>query len=159
MLTIIKLLLFCISTIGSWELLRRKCNVNVYFLPSITIAIQTTVLFVGGLLNLLPEITVILYLVGFFGIVYGIWKDKSLTFLKNYCCPGFFLMAILMAVFLIFVKGKLFTHYDNFSHWALVVKVMLQTDRYPNFKDTLIMFQEYPLGSSTYIYFVAKLIG
>lgn len=159
MLTIIKLLLFFISTFGSWELLRRKCNVNVYFVPSLTIAIQTTILFLGGLLNLLPEFATIIYLIGLFGVAYSFWKDKSFAFLKLYCCPAFFLFAILLVVFLVFVKGKLFWDYDNFSHWAIVIKIMLQTERYPNFRDVLVMFQEYPLGSSTYIYYVAKMVS
>ena len=36
---------------------------------------------------------------------------------------------------------------------------MLENNRFPNFQDTLIKFQEYPLGSASYIYFFAKLVG
>ena len=36
---------------------------------------------------------------------------------------------------------------------------MLLTDRFPNFQDNIIAFQEYPLGSAAFIYYVAKIVG
>jgi hypothetical protein len=159
MIVLLKLLLFVISTIGSFELIRRISNnkVNIYFLPSLIIAIQVTILFLAGILNLLYEATIELYLLGFVGIIYSIYKDKNISFLKNYINVGYTVFLILFLILAVYLKGKIFTHYDNFSHWALVVKKMLEVNRYPNFKDTLIKFQEYPLGSATYIYFFAKL--
>lgn len=61
-------------------------------------------------------------------------------------------------ILLIACRGRGFVHYDNFSHWALVVKSMLFTDRFPSFQDTMILFQEYPLGSASYIYYFARLV-
>ena len=57
------------------------------------------------------------------------------------------------------VHGKCFSLYDNFSHWALVVRQMLQTDRFPTFMDPIIEFQDYPLGSASFIYFFCKSVG
>ena len=160
MLVLLKLLLFFISTIGSFELIRKVSDdkVSIYFLPSLTIAIQVTVLFPAGLLNLLPEAVYGLYLIGFAGIIYRIIKERSLAFLKAYLNPGYILTFALLLIFAVYLRGKVLVHYDNFSHWGLVVKSMLATNRYPNFQDTVITFQEYPLGSSTYIYYFAKLI-
>ena len=60
-------------------------------------------------------------------------------------------------VFLILLlKEKLFLHYDNFSHWAIVLKPMLYEDRFPNFTDKIISFTQYPLGSSVWVYYFAK---
>ena len=158
MLVLLKSLLFVISTIGSFELIRKVSDdkVNIYFLPSLTIAIQVSVLFMAGLLNLLPETAIALYLIGFAGIIYRLCKEKSLVFLKAYINPGYILFSVLLLIFAVYLRGKILTQYDNFSHWGLVVKSMLATNRYPNFKDTLIGFQEYPLGSSTYIYYFVK---
>ena len=160
-MSIIKLFLFCISTLGSFEWIRiiSKDKVNIYFLPSLTIAVQITFLFLAGVLNLLPEGVIILYIAGFAGIIISIYKNKNLSFIKDYLNVGYTVLFLIMCIILIYVKGKIFTGYDNFSHWALVVKRMLEVDRYPNFQDTLITFQEYPLGSSSYIYFFAKLIS
>lgn len=158
---ILRLSLFGISTIGSFELIRKACGekVNIYFLPSLTIAIQVTLLFLAGLLNLLPEVTMGLYLIGFAGILYSLYKEKDISFLKPYINVGYAVLLILLVIFAVYLRGKIFAHYDNFSHWALVVRRMLTVNRYPNFEDTLIMFQAYPLGSATYIYYFAKLIS
>ena len=158
-MVLLRLLLFFISTIGSFELIRKACDdkVNIYFLPSLTIAIQVSVLFIAGLLNLLPETTIALYLVGFAGVIYRIWKERSLAFLKAYINPGYILTFVLLLIFAVYLRGKILTHYDNFSHWGLVVRKMLEVDQYPTLKDNLIEFKEYPLGSATYIYYFAKL--
>ena len=159
MMLLLRLLLFVISTVGTFELIRKVSGdeVNIYFLPSLTAAIQVCVLFLAGLLNLLPEAVYGLYLVGIVGFIYSVCKNKSLAFLKSYINPGYILTFALLLIFAVYLRGKVFTDYDNFSHWGLVVKRMLETNRYPNFKDTLIQFQEYPLGSSTYIYYFTKL--
>lgn len=159
MLLIIKLIFFCISNVGFWEMIRRNTKINVYFFPSLTIAVQTTVLFLSGILNLLKEMTGLLYGIGIIWFIYCVYRDKGIKWVKNYINIGFVFLAIASMVMLIFMKGKIFTHYDNFSHWAIVVKTMIETNRYPNFEDTLIMFQEYPLGSATYIYFFVKLVS
>ena len=160
-MAILKIMIFGISTIGTWECLRMisKDRINIYFFPSLTIAIQTLILFFAGLLNILSEVVYLLLAIGLAGSIYSIYRNGGVLFLKNYINAGFLWLILVMVIMLFFVRGKIFTHYDNFSHWALVVKRMLQVNRYPNFEDTLITFQEYPLGSATYIYYFSKLIS
>ena len=52
-----------------------------------------------------------------------------------------------------------FVHYDNFSHWAVVVKYMLVTDHIPDAASAIIDFKSYPLGSSSFLYFVSRIVG
>lgn len=155
----IKLILFFLSNIGYWELLRRKTRIDLYFFPSMTIAVQITLLYFAGLLNCLYESSILLYGFGIVLLLYYTICDRSLNWFKCYQKIGFFYLIFVMAVLLFYVKGRMFTHYDNFSHWALVVKQMLAENRYPNFKDTLIVFQEYPLGSAAYVYYMAVTVG
>ena len=119
MLSIAKLLLFFLSSVGIWEIIRRNTTVNVYFLPGLTIAIQTTVLFFGGLWNLLPESAWLLYLIGFAGLVYSLQKDKSLTFLKSYLNEGFFFLAVTMCFMFFFCTAKYLSVMTTFhiGHW------------------------------------------
>jgi len=159
MVTILRLILFGISCVGSWELIRRKSSVHVYFLPSLTIAIQITFLFAAGLLNILPAAVIVLFAAGIAGVVYSIIKDRNLLFLKHYLKVGYLFLAVVSVIMLIFVYGKIFAHNDNFSHWALVVKNMFLTDRYPNFLDETILFRQYPLGSASFIYYFAKVVS
>lgn len=160
-MTLTRLFLFFLSSLGSFELLRLICKekLDSYFLPSLTVAIQVTLLFFAGILNLLPETVWALYLLGFCGLLYRIYLDKGIVFLKKYLDTGYIVLLVVLGILTCYVRGKVFTHYDNFSHWALVVQQMLMHDRFPNFQDTLVLFQEYPLGSSVYIYFFAKLVG
>ena len=160
-MAILRLILFAFSTLGTFELIRfvSRDKVNIYFLPSLTIAFQVSFLFIAGLLNFLRYATLFLYLLGFAFLVFRIVKAKGVSFIKSYLNAGYIVLALWLVVLAIYLKGKIFAHYDNFSHWALVVRQMLQTNRYPNFQDVIIGFQEYPLGSSTYIYYFAKLVS
>lgn len=159
--TLIRIILFYISTLGTFELLKdlSKEGINRYFLPSLTVAVQITILFLAGLLNLLKETTIILYLIGFYGILKSFYQRKNILFLKYYFKIGYVFLFLIMLITALYVRGKIFVGFDNFSHWALVVRRMLEVNRYPNFEDTLIAFQEYPLGSATYIYYFSKLTG
>jgi len=67
-----------------------------------------------------------------------------------------------VAVFLVIIGSLIhtrFVHYDNFSHWAVVVKYMLVTDRIPDAASAIIDFKSYPLGSSSFLYYVCRIVG
>ena len=98
MIYFIKLLVFGVSNLGFWELIRRNSKIDKYFLPSLTIAIQVTVLFVAGLFNLLEEVTYLLYGVGLCGFVYWLYKDRNL--IKNYFDAGFVFLGIMLVIML-----------------------------------------------------------
>ena len=158
MIEAIRLLVFILSNIGLWEIIRRNSKISEVFLPGLTIAIQTCILFCAGLLNLLLEATYAIHYLGLISLVYFLIKDKNIRFIRHYLQIGYFYLFFVFLAMLFFFRDQVFTHYDNFSHWALVVKSMLSTDRYPNFKDPLIQFSQYPLGSATYIYYFARLV-
>ena len=63
-----------------------------------------------------------------------------------------------MFFFFLLLKSK-FTHYDNFSHWAIVVKQMLSTNAFPTAESNLIDFKNYPLGISSFLYYVCRFAG
>ncbi|QIB68973.1 hypothetical protein Ami103574_06395 [Aminipila butyrica] len=50
-------------------------------------------------------------------------------------------------------------HYDNFSHWAIVLKQMLTTNAFPTAASNLIDFKNYPLGISSFLYYVCRFAG
>ena len=158
MITFIKIIFFVLSTIGTWELIRRNTKIELCFLPGLSVAGQTCLLFIGGILNFLPIFAYFLYCVGIGAVLIFTKKDKSIKFLKNYFNYEYIFLLITVIIMAVSLRGRIFNHYDNYSHWALVIKRMLTVDRYPNFKDTMIGFQGYPLGASTWIYYFAKMI-
>jgi len=160
MVTIIRLLGFILSTAGYWEMLRKNSEISVFFIPSLTVAIQVNTLFLCGILNLLPEGAWILCFLGIMGFFYLIRTKGEIPIdTRSYFNVGFLFFGITMICMALFLKRQLFVEYDNFSHWALVVKRMLEVNRYPTFQDLLIEYQAYPLGSSTFLYFFAKIVG
>lgn len=153
-------LVFVFSTLGLWEIIRRRYSeIDLSFVPGIVVAAQTTILFGAGLLNILPEIACFLYAAGIICLAAVIIKDKNVAFIKYYTTPPFFFLFLSVILMSFFLRGKLFAHFDNFTHWALVVKRILETNRFPRNVDSIIIFQEYPLGSSVWIYFFSKLVG
>ena len=73
MTTVFRLLLFVLSNLGMWELLRRKTKIDSCFFPSLTIALQVAFLFVAGILNLLKEAAAVLWRNGSFR-QYTVWS-------------------------------------------------------------------------------------
>lgn len=159
MITVLRLILFFLSSLGSWELLRRKTSVNVLFLPSLTIAVQTGILFLAGIVHCLMAGVIVLLAAGIAGLCYAIIRDRGLSFLKHYLNAGYLFLAAAGIALFIFLYGQIFYHYDNFSHWALVVRQMLLTNHFPDQTDVLIQFRNYPLGSGVFIYFLTRVVG
>lgn len=50
-------------------------------------------------------------------------------------------------------------HYDNFSHWAVIVKFLYTQGQLPGAADKIISFTSYPVGSSLFVYYVTHLVG
>ena len=155
---LLKFTLFVLSMSGYCMLLNRKYSVYLEFTPILFCASISNVLFLAGILNLLPETVLGIWLLG---CILFCTEMKSLRKaqwnIRN--CMLAFCFGSLLLYFSWLLRGAILTDYDNFSHWAIVVKDMLLQDRMPNFEDTLIMFQAYPLGSSLFIYYVCKIVG
>lgn len=158
------LTLFLISSFGFCLFLKYRWNLLLCFTPVITISIQILFLFFAGLLNFLRYAVYILLLVGiglFIFLYLKIRKNKQLIKKNLLDETAFSLVFFIVCVFFFFIvlRGTRFGHYDNFSHWGLIVKQMLLTHRFPTFQDPIIVFQTYPVGSASYIYFFSSLVG
>lgn len=158
LISVFRLVLLFLSNLGYWEFVRKKIGVHKYFAPSLTVVFQITMLFFSGLLNCMVAVTVILWLVGFVFLLISL-KSLFKGEYKEYLSPGYIFLLVMTCVSLIALRGQAFTSYDNFTHWAVVVKSMLMNNRMPNYQDTIIIFQEYPLGSAVYIYYFAKIVS
>ena len=158
LVTTCKIIIFFISNFGMWEYFRRISKMNVYFLPAFTISLQVTVLFCAGILNCLKIAALILYSIGIFLSVYYVFNGLKKT-IHEYLNVGYLFLAVGFCLVLLACYGHKFTYDDNFSHWAVVSKSLFLTDRFPTFKDSLIIFQEYPLGCTSYIYYFTRFIS
>ncbi|MDO4493931.1 MAG: glycosyltransferase family 39 protein [Clostridia bacterium] len=152
-LPLVRLVLFIVSTVGTWEFLRRKTGVSKYFIPALAAGLQSlAVILLGGLGLLVPAA----YAVLAFGLVAAgliVWRDKDLSILEPYTDGAFTLVFVFTAAFAVFCWESRFGHWDSFVHWGIVVKNMFQTGRLPNAADTFLTHWAYPLGSAAYLYY------
>ena len=153
----IRVLIFALSIFGYAAFLHQYTKLRVEFLPAVTFTGQICILFLGGIFNVLPLTVGALVAVGLALFTGELLKNRE--GFRDFLCPAYIFFSISCLYFLILFKGQVFNSYDNFSHWALVVKQMLLTNRFPNFQDPIILFQSYPLGSSVFVYYVSRVIS
>lgn len=163
MATFSRFCLLLLSLSGSAWYLTRRFHIRPEFAPALVCSTISTILFLAGCVNLLPETALLLFASGLLLPAFSLYKshkqqnlhnafDKRLLFL-------FFLFLCTVLYFFLFLQHAHITSYDNFSHWATVVKDLLRENRMPNFQDAVIRFQSYPLGSSLWIYYVCRILG
>lgn len=159
MILYIRLSILILSILGYSFFMKEKYGVRLEFGPAVVCAGISTVMFFAGLLNIFVPVVVLLTAGGIVLLFHTMVKTRLGLFrdVRSIALCTVWLAAL--AYLGILVSGSHFVGYDNFSHWAAVVKAMLLNDRMPNFQDSVIIFQAYPLGSSVFIYYVCKVIG
>lgn len=91
-------------------------------------------------------------------IVYLLVKERSRVTeaLKS---PGLIVWAILFVYIIAINWGRVYSSWDEFSHWGLVVKNMYLFDSFGNHEYSTVVFGEYPPALALWQYFVTKLCG
>ena len=155
-LKIIRVILLLFSMYGYTQYLvsKRKLKIELA-LPVLLSAIGAAV-FLAGLLNVMKEVSALIFL---FGAALGVISLKRRYALRELFTAGTVFCAVAAAVLLFLSYGVKFINYDNLSHWATVVRLLVTENRFPNFEDTVISFQSYPPGSASLIYYFAKITG
>lgn len=144
--------IFFISLAGYMSFLSTK--VTKTYVPVLTLSLIGLCIYIGGIFHILQ---IMAYIVLLIGMILGIIAIKRLSF--PYCSLWtlcFMIIAILFFILSLFLK---FDHFDNFSHWGIVVKNMLTNHRFPEARDMLIAFKDYPLGMSSLIYYFCLFLG
>lgn len=150
--------LFLLSLVGYILLLNQKLHIRTEYCPAVICASISSLMVIGGVIGALQITAMALMSIGLIALIYVLIGYKSIKFTKRdtVLMAAFFFVAV---YFFFILSGQRFYHYDNFSHWATVVKSMLLTNRMPNESDVMVTFQAYPLGSSVFIYYVCRFLG
>jgi hypothetical protein len=160
LIQIIKIISLIISITGYFIFMKRKINIKDEFIPIILFSIIANLIFIAGILNFMKIITLVIVIIGlglFIKELIRIIKLKEkIDFKINFSHVYLILMVILFAYLL---NGVSLNHYDNFSHWGLIIKSMLVNNRLPNFQDEVIIFTAYPPGTACFVYFMCKFLG
>ena len=151
--------LLLMSFWGYFFIVCRFGKVKSWFVPIVCMAGISLVLFFGGLLGILAlaaDLALMGGLIGFIIFVVFLLRGKINAPEWSLCGVCFGVGA---AVFLLLSLNLKLLHYDNFSHWALIVKYLLSTDHFPGADTVMIPFRDYPPGSSVFIYYVCRFAG
>ena len=152
-------LLLVLSFWGYFFLIYRFGRVKEWFVPLVCMTGIGLTLFWGALSGA-AALTADLVLAGGLagGAVFLLFCIRGKIHLPkwNLCRCGFLLGT---AAFGILSLNLELLHYDNFSHWAVIVKYLLSADRLPGADTAIVAFRDYPPGSSLFIYYVCRFAG
>lgn len=153
------ILLLC-SLTGYMLLAKAKLKLQTEFIPVFVFSTIACAVYFFGLAGYLFPGSVLLYAAGLLLWVYyiaGSIRRRADWNIRFSLFHGAFAAGSLLFFYLLFQSRLI--HYDNFSHWAIVIKQMLSTNAFPDAASALIDFKNYPLGASSFIYFICRFAG
>ena len=154
-------IIFWIIIFGIKKFLEKKLKIDSAFTLAITFSLIGIIMFISGILNIMPLIAILLSISSIIYLIYSLHKEKPTLkdLKKNIIKPSVYIPIIIFIYITIIGMNMHLTHYDNFSHWGLIIKNILLDGALPNFEDTMIMFKGYQPGSACFIYLYGLLAG
>ncbi len=159
LLSLIRIFWLIMIVQGLAYIARKHLKLNYEFLPIFTISSMIMILFLGGLCDILFPVTCILAAAGTACSVYSIFFDYRKNGITFHIPIPLALVFVGFLLFAALLRHTELIHYDNFTHWATVVKEMLLTNSFPTAESVMVTFSNYPLGTSTWLYFVCIIAG
>ncbi len=157
-MTVFGVVLLLITFVGFAVAIKDLLGLRSEFIPAVICSSISLVLFFTGLCGSLIVGTVLVIACG---VALTLWyaikrRNAWRIFTKrDYLILG----AWIAVIFTIATACRDFAvyHNDNYTHWAAVVKVMLLSNKMPVAQDYMVQYQEYPLASSLFLYFVTRI--
>lgn len=153
-IVVIRMVLLMLSVYGYVRCLAHKIQPELAI--GVIFAGIGSLMFLAGLLSFMAEMTWLIFGAGLCLMALSIRRKESI---RPILTPGLLFFVVAAGFFAYLLYGSKFTHYDNFSHWGLAVKALCMKGYFPDFTNTHIAFQSYPLGSACFIYYVCKVVG
>lgn len=128
----------------------------------LTFILNILILLISGLVfstfNIGFIINILFALYSFYYLVKN--KDKRDEFKKNYLSNGFYAFIVLFIIAFLFDFNRVFSHWDEYSHWGEMVKEMFRLDKLYSVEDSVLQaHKDYPPGISIFELFWCKLMG
>lgn len=160
MLQLVMGVLLIFSFIGYMQFVRKALSIRWEFIPVFVFSSIACIVFLSGLAGQLFIGSLVLLLGGLllYGRMMFLGMRRGASFRISFSLFQFSFLAGTFIFLLVLFQNQL-THYDNFSHWAIVLKQMLSTNAFPTPDSNLIDFKNYPLGTSSFIYYVCRFMG
>lgn len=156
-LTTLRLSIFILSLYGYAALFAFRLGFHKQMSWIASICAQILILYAGAYLGFLPITGWVLFAVGMILSLYYFIKERRYRFFEiNFVTIG---MTVYFVVFAGTLLQTYLEHYDNYSHWAIIVKFLYTEGRLPTATDSIISFTSYPLGSSLFVYYTTLIAG
>lgn len=148
------------SFLGYMMLTQKVIGLRREFVPGFVFSSVACIIYFCGLVGILFFGSIVVMVSGLttFVILLIDRLKKESSFRLSFSLFEFFFVLGCLFFFSLLLRSKLI-HYDNFSHWAIVVKQMLSTNAFPTAESNLIDFKNYPLGISSFLYYVCRFVG
>ena len=129
-------------------------------IPITVIGLIVLTYLTGIIGNLLIGIYLII-LLSIISIIYVIYyfirnKEKIKEILKQYITPGIIIYGCICILFVILNSNRIFNNYDEFNHWALIVKDMYLNNNFAFKREVVTSFNEYPPFTALFEYILLK---
>ena len=129
-------------------------------IPIAVIGLIVLVYLTGIAGNLLIGIYVILllFILSTIYVIYYFIKneEKRKEIFKQQITPGVLIYGCLYILFIILNKNRIFNDYDEFNHWALIIKDMYLNDNFAFKREAITAFNEYPPFTAVFEYIILK---
>lgn len=115
-------------------------------------------IFLAGLLDnlkigaIIVQILTIIQLIFILVTILKKDKDGIKEILGRILTPGLLIYTVLFIVNIITNKGRIFEDYDEFNHWAVIIKNMFIYNTYGTNPETIVRFNEYPPFTAVFQY-------
>lgn len=156
MTQIIMLLLLMTGSVFACAFLEKRFE---EMLP-VTCSSIVLLLFVAGIINALKAGTyIVLLLCVVIWIISLFWifrRNKWRGFLKQFLTPGCCIFVLLYFLLSVLTRDMMASEWDEFSHWADIVKVMVNLEDFGTNPDSGSLFASYPPGMALFQYFFQK---
>lgn len=128
-----------------------------YILP-LTMAATSLLMYVAGLFGQRSVGLYLLITASVISVIYLIYKiiGNPVKITDVFKSSGFICFLIIIFVICIIIRGFVFSTWDEFSHWGLVIKNMYLTNDFGNLSDSTTIFKFYPPGVSLFLNFTTS---
>ena len=150
MVILVYFLVFC----GFYNLYFRYAHLPSSFFPLFFSSSIVALLYVYGLLHLLPIIVPVIIASG---CALAFINPKKIVF-SVIRSPGICIYLISVLLLWYLLKDFFYLHIDEFSHWGFASKELVRTKALPQSGSNLV-FIEYPPGAALYHYFILAIYG
>lgn len=158
--TLLRLAAFFISTLGYTRFIEKQFKYFSKLTWIVVFCFNILVVYFASFVMVMSYAVWGMFALGIILFINALVREGK-TFIFALVKPD--MVKVLMGFYLILFAWTLLqstlVHYDNFSHWALIVKFFLQQGTLPTAADTIIEFSSYPIGSSLFVYYFTLIVG